>query len=218
MRRTAVLVIFIVASAGTEPLSEREKADGFLPIFNGKDLQGWKLFESKPEGWAVEKGVLVNTGKGGGWLGTEREHANFILRLDYRMSAGSNSGVYLRAPEKGHISRVGMEIQLLDDPHPRFAKVNRYQNTGAIYHVVGPSELAGRPAGEWNTLEIRADGRRVAIVLNGKKVVDANLDDYLSDPAIAKEHTGLKRTAGHIGLQSHNDRVEFRNIRLKELK
>ena len=112
----------------------------------------------------------------------------------------------------------GWKFEFLDDNHPKYAKLDFYQYTGSIYHVVPPTQRAGKPAGTWNTLEIRAAGREVVVVLNGKKVVDADLDRPLRDPAVAKEHTGLARTTGRIGLQSHNERVEFRNIRVKELK
>ena len=67
-------------------------------------------------------------------------------------------------------------------------------------------------------MEIRVEGRRVAIVLNGKKIQDADLDYLQKDPEVAREHTGLARTTGRVGLQSHSDRVEFRNLRIKELK
>jgi hypothetical protein len=162
--------------------------------------------------------MLVCADRGGGWLGTEREYGDFELQLQYRLTPGGNSGVYIRAPETGHISRVGMEIQVLDDAHPRYAKLANYQYTGSIYHVVGPSEKASKPAGEWNDMTILANGRNVQVTLNGKKIVDANLDDYLKNEAVAKEHTGLARSSGRIGLQSHTDRVEFRNIRIRELK
>jgi hypothetical protein len=192
--------------------------DAFVPLFNGKDLTGWKTFDSKPATWLVEDRMIVCTGKGGGWLGTDRDYADFILRLDYRLTPGGNSGVYLRAPEFGHISRVGMEIQILDDNAPQFAKLDFYQYSGSIYHVVAPTRRAGKPPGQWNKLEIRALGRQVVVVLNGKKIVDADLDRCLQDPAVAKEHTGLTRKTGRIGLQSHSERVEFRNLRIKEVK
>lgn len=195
-----------------------EKEAGFVPLFNGKDLSGWKQYDSRAKVWAVEDGMIVCRKAGGGWLGTERDYADFILRLEYRLTPGGNSGVYIRAPETGWISRVGMEIQILDDGHPRYAKLEPYQYTGSIYHVIAPSARASKPAGEWNALEIRAVGRRVAVVLNGRKVVDADLDKPLKDPAVAKEHPGLTRKTGRIGLQSHTDRVEFRNLRIKEIK
>jgi hypothetical protein len=217
-RFAALLAALVPCLACAGPVEEKEKADGFVPLFNGKDLRGWKEYAGKPGNWAAEGGLIVCQGRGGGWLGTERDYADFELRLEYRLKPGGNSGVYIRAPEQGHISRVGMEIQILDDEHPRYAKLNNSQYTGSIYHVVGPSRKAGKPAGQWNEMAVRAEGRRVTVLVNGEKVVDANLDQYRQDPKVDKEHPGLARKAGKIGLQSHTDRVEFRRLRLKELK
>jgi hypothetical protein len=197
----------------------REKTAGFVPLFNGKDLSGWKRYDVKNDVWGVEAGKIICSGKnGGGWLGTDRDYADFELRLEYRLAPGGNSGVYLRAPQKGWISRVGMEIQVLDDFHPRYANLDFYQYTGSIYHVVAPTQRAGKKAGEWNRLTIRAEGRQVVVILNGKKIVDADLDRCRKDPKVAQEHPGLARTTGRIGLQSHTDRVEYRNLRIKVLK
>lgn len=217
-----LLILLVLCSPGglwaSAAPTDQEKADGFVPLFNERDLTGWQQYASKQNVWTVEEGMLVCTGRGGGWLGTERDFADFELRLEYRLTPGGNSGVYIRAPQQGHISRVGMEIQVLDDHHPRYAKLDFYQYTGAIYHVVGPTRRAGKPAGQWNALHIRAKGRDIIVVLNGKKILDTDMGRWLQDPAIAKEHTGLQRTTGRIGLQSHTDRVEYRNIRIKELK
>jgi hypothetical protein len=191
--------------------------DGFVQLFDGKSLDGWKVYGSKADEWTVEDGMIVCQGKGG-WLGTTKEYANFELKLEYRLKPGGNSGIYLRAPETGQISRAGMEIQILDDNDPKYVKLDFYQYTGSIYHVVAPTQRAGKPPGQWNSMSIRADGRNVVVVLNGKKVVDADLDRCLKDAAVAKEHPGLTRTTGRIGLQSHTDRVEFRNVWVKELK
>ncbi len=214
----SVLVILgFLLPSGAQPPDAKERAEGFVPLFNGNNLEGWKPIDSKANVWSAQDGMIVCSGKGGGWLGTVREYDNFVLRLEYRLKPGGNSGVYLRAPDRGYISRQGMEIQLLDDNHPSYAKLDFYQYTGSIYHVVPPTRRAGKPAGQWNAMEIRADARRIVVVLNCIKIVDADLDHCLLDPAVAKEHTGLKRTTGHIGLQSHTDRVEFRNLRLKKL-
>jgi hypothetical protein len=214
-----ILAALMLACPGWgQEKSPTQTEEGFALLFNGKDLKGWKQFAGKAKVWAVEGGVLVCQGSGGGWLGTEREYTNFELRLEYRLTPAGNSGVYLRAPDSGQISRVGMEIQILDDHHPKYAKIDFYQYTGSIYHVVAPTQRAGKPAGEWNALTIRAEGRQVVVVLNGKKIVDADLDRCQRDPAVAKEHPGLGRTYGRIGLQSHTDRVEFRNLRIMELK
>ncbi len=219
MRSLAIIVALATAApCWAQVVDDKEKADGFVPLFNGKDLSGWKAIDAKKDVWSAADGLIVCGGDGGGWLGTDKEYGDFVLRLEYRLKPGGNSGVYLRAPNTGWISRVGMEIQLLDDFDAQYAKLDFYQYTGSIYHVVPPTQRASKPAGEWNSIEIRAEGRQVVVVLNGKKIVDADLDRCLKDPAVAKEHTGLTRTAGKVGLQSHTDRVEFRNLRIKELK
>jgi hypothetical protein len=200
------------------PGREREAEDeaGFVPLFDGKSLAGWRVVQGKEPAWGVEDGHLVSFGKGGGWLGTTRPYADFVLRLDFRLTPESNSGVYLRAPaDHSHISRTGLEIQLLDETHPRYKDIKPWQKTGAIYHVAAPDPGHLEPTGRWNALEIRAEGFRVVVRLNRATVVDDRLDAH---PELAAEHTGLKRTEGLIGLQSHNGRVEFRNLRVKELK
>jgi hypothetical protein len=218
-RLTAVaLMLSLFTPAFAQTTVDRDSEGGFVSLFNGKDLTGWKLYQSKPEGWMVQDNMLICTGKGGGWLGTVRDYADYVLRLEYRLGPAGNSGVYLRAPDTGHISRVGMEIQILDDNHPKYAGLDFYQYTGSVYHVQAPSQRATKPAGEWNTMEIQADGRRLVVMLNGKKVQNADLEFLRKDPAVAREHTGLARTTGKIGLQSHSERVEFRNLRIKELK
>ena len=74
-----------------------------------------------------------------------------------------------------------------------------------------------KPAGTWNTEEIMADGRHIKVTLNGMVIVDANLDD-VKDEAILRKHPGLARTGGRIGFLGHGSRVEFRNLKVKELK
>jgi hypothetical protein len=79
--------------------------DGFQPLFDGRTLQGWQVFGGRPESWSVEDGLLVSQGHGG-WLGSTRDYGDFVLELEFRLSPGSNSGVYLRAPaDTSHISR-----------------------------------------------------------------------------------------------------------------
>jgi hypothetical protein len=107
-----------------------------------------------------------------------------------------------------------MEIQLIDDEGWP-GKLETWQHTGSIYNVVPAAKTANRPIGEWNRLRIVAKGRHVLVELNGTKLVDANLDDHVEKHA--KRHPGLLRKAGHIGLQSYNVRVEFRNFQLKPL-
>ena len=192
------------------PLSAAEPPEGFKALFNGKDLTGWKVYGGEAEAWGAEDGLLFTRGGGGGWLMTEEEYGDFELRLEYRVPKMGNSGVAIRSPLEGNPAYTGMEIQILDDPN--WEGLRPAQHTGSIYDVVASQGLWLKPTGEWNSMRIVAEGRRVTVEVNGKKVVDANLDEH---KARAKEHPGLLRDKGHIGLQSYNHRIDFRDIFLK---
>jgi len=188
---------------------------GFESLFNGNDLAGWKS-TGNMKTWGADKGVIYCEGGGGGWLLTEKQFANFELRLEYKMPKGGNSGVAIRSPFKGDPAYVGMEIQLIDDEGWP-GGLQKWQNTGAIYNVVTPKKISNRPIGEWNKMTIIAKGRQITISNNGETLVDANLDDYVKEHG--KRHPGILESnkQGHIGFQSYNKRVEFRNIYLKAL-
>ncbi|QDV35995.1 3-keto-disaccharide hydrolase [Tautonia plasticadhaerens] len=211
----ATLIAIVLAPGDDAPRPTDEP--GFAPLFDGESIDGWERFGGQnPDAWKVEDSCLVMDGKGGGWVGTDRDFGDFELRLRFRIAEpGSNSGVYLRAPaDTSHISRTGMEIQILDDGHPRYADIQPWQRCGSIYHVAPADPGHLEPPGAWNDLEIRAVGPRVVIVLNGRTVVDDRIDRH---PELESEHTGLGREAGRIGLQCHDGRVEFRELRIREL-
>ena len=127
--------------------------------------------------------------------------------------ANGNSGVALRAPLLGDPAYQAMEIQILDDNAHKNLQPDRY--TGSIYGVVPPSKRVGKPAGEWNQYRIVCKGPKVTIELNGTQIVDADLDALKEQHG--KKHPGLLRRSGHLGVQSHDGRVEFRNLLVKEL-
>jgi hypothetical protein len=217
MRRFLFLLALVTAVAvvSTTRCADKEVLEGFESVFNGKDLAGWRVNEGgKMEDWRAEDGILFTKGSGGGWLMTEKEYADFEIRLEYKVPENGNSGVGLRSPLKGDPAYVGMEIQILDDNGPDYKSLQPFQYTGSIYGVVPPSKRVTKPAGEWNKMHITAKGRQVSVEVNDTKVVDANLDDYKDH---ADKHPGLLRDKGHIGLQSHTHRVEFRNIYVKSL-
>jgi hypothetical protein len=189
---------------------------GFTPLFNGKNLDTWKLVGGVGPGYIVDGDRIVCPPNGGGNLFTEKEYANFVLRLEFKLSPGGNNGVGLRAPFEGDAAYQGMEIQVLDDPAEQYKNILPAQHTGSIYGVFPAKQGALKPTGEWNSYEITAAGRHVSINLNGTMIVDADLDT-MKDPAILKQHPGLPRTTGHIGFLGHRSHVEFRNIRIKEL-
>jgi hypothetical protein len=166
----------------------------------------------------VSDNAIVCPKDGGGNLFTEREYANFILRFDFRTEPGGNNGIGLRAPFEGDPAYQGMEIQILDDGHETYkGKIRSEQHHGSIYNVVPARTGYLKPAGEWNTEEISADGRRIRVTLNGVIIVDANLDT-VREPGLLAKHPGLARTSGHIGLLGHGSLVEFRNLRIKTLE
>ncbi len=206
----------VFLAAGT---ASAQPPAGFTPLFNGKDLTGWKA-TGKADAWAAEGGAIVCKSGGGGYLLTEKEYGDFELRFAYRWSKeGGNSGVGLRTPFKGDPAYAGMEIQLIDDEG--WEKVHKFklaptQHTGSIYDVQPAKQQANSPIGEWNQVRIVCKGKDVLIEQNGKELVKANLDAY-PDKA-EKNHPGLKRARGHLGFQSYNIKVEFKDVVVKELE
>jgi hypothetical protein len=195
---------------------------GFTPLFNGKDLTGWVYgrrgtAENKTgNGYQVENGVIFSTKADGGNLYTEKEYADFAFRFDFRLTENANNGIAIRAPLSGDAAYAAIEIQVLDDGGSQYTALKPFQYHGSIYGVVPSKRGFQKPVGEWNSEEITAKGRRITVVLNGTTIVDANLDD-VKDEAVLKAHPGLANTRGHIGLLGHGTRVEFRNLRIKEL-
>jgi hypothetical protein len=214
--RTPALVLTAATVIAAASLSA---AGGFQPLFDGKTLNGWTLVDKdKPgNGYIVENGAIVCPVTGGGNLLTDKDYANFVLRFEFKMEPGGNNGIGIRAPLAGDIAYSGMEIQVLDHDHEKYkGKLKPTQYHGSIYDVVGAKTGALKPAGEWNKEEIEANGRHIKVKLNGKTIVDANLDD-VKDEAILKKHPGLARATGRIGFLGHGSRVEFRNLFVKEL-
>jgi hypothetical protein len=218
MKRSWLFPIVVALAAAPALADDDEAPEGFTSIFNGKDLTGWKVNEgANMKVWGADNGILYVEGAGGGWLMTEKEYSDFQVRVEYKLTTeDGNSGVALRSPMRGDAAYVGMEIQILNDPWylKNYRGLKRVQLTGSIYGVVAPSKEAIRPVGEWNKMDITARGRHVTVKVNGTKVVDADLDEHKDQ---FKAHPGLTRKKGHIGLQSHTGRVEFRHIYVKDL-
>ena len=149
------LVLFVAMVCAAESVAV---AGDFVSLFDGKSLENWQRIGQKKDIWSVQDGLLVMGGEGGGWLATPKDYSDFEFSLEFLLSSDSNSGVYLRAPaDTSHISRSGMEIQILDDFHPKYAKVQPWQRTGSIYHVAAAKTGHLKPAGEWNEMKIKAD-------------------------------------------------------------
>lgn len=185
--------------------------EGFAPLFNGKDLDGWV---GATNGYEARDGVIACKSGAGGNLYTKDEYADFAVRFEFKLPPGGNNGLAIRAPLEGDAAYVGMEIQVLDDPHPMYAKLEPWQFCGSIYGLVPAQRGYLRPTGQWNYEEVIAKGSRITVNLNGTIIVDADLDQVKDSDG---KHPGMKRPAGHIGFAGHKDPVEFRNIRVKKL-
>jgi hypothetical protein len=214
----ALMLSGCAAANESEPASESQAEAGFRPLFDGETLDGWKLVAGQGEGYVVRDGmIVVPSQNSGGNLFYDQEFADFIVRFEFRLEPGANNGLCIRCPmQEGSLAYDGSEIQILDHHHERYANIEPWQRHGSLYHVFPAKDEGLKPAGEWNEQEVTVHGRHVKVVLNGYTILDVNLDD-VTDPEILEKHPGLQRTSGYIGFLGHNEPLQFRNIRIKEL-
>ena len=213
---TACLSIFF-AAAQAQDATIKLNEKGFVALFDGKSLNGWKLVRGHGPGYVIKDNLLVCPLDGGGNLFTEKEYSNFIFRFEFKTEPGGNNGVGIRAPFEGDAAYQGMEIQILDDGHERYkGKIKSEQHHGSVYDVIPARTGFLKPAGEWNTEEIMAQGSHIRVTLNNVIILDADLNN-VREEAVLKKHPGLKNKSGHIGFLGHGSLVEFRNIRIKAL-
>lgn len=164
--------------------------------------------------YTIENNTLIFDGDGRGRLMSKRIYRDFELQVEFRVGAGANNGIALRAPIGFQSSRYGMEIQILDDHGHTQPDMRRI--CGAIYGLYPARKSAVKPTGEWNTMLIRCVGRKVQVTLNAETIVDVDLNT-IKDREQFRERPGFLRESGHIGFIQHNGRVEYRNLRLREL-
>ena len=212
------------------PILLSQTNDG-IELFNGKDLSGWVVdgpteFENKGNKepiWVAENGMItcrVNNRKSYGFLRYDKnQFADFVFSLEYRLSekelpkqSPCNSGIGIRTgvydPQKSDSppSRAGYEIQLLDDAMKNPDK----HSTGSLYRYIVPKVKAVKPAPEWNKIEIECKGPRIMVTLNGEKIIDVDQTTV--------EEIKNKPLKGYVCVQNHGGKVDFRNLRVKELK
>lgn len=200
---------------------------GFVPIFNGKNLDGWVGIDGNKDSYYVKDGMLICKDTGHDHIFTEKEYANFVLRLEIRLDTGANNGIGVRdkISRKPHLE--GNELQVLDNDYFPCVKrgvkreLKEYQYHGSLYGVMGAKTGHLKPAGEWNEQEIVCDGRHLKVTLNGAVILEADLDKVKPIDGHDNEHEGLTYEKGRIGLHAHGNygaEVFFRNMRIKELK
>lgn len=199
-------------------LSEEEKNDGFVSLFDGTNLDNWT---GNTSGYLVEEGVVVvkpNKGSGGN-LYTKQEFGDFIYRFDFQLTPGANNGIGIHAPLEGDAAYVGMEIQVLDSEHPMYGYIQPYQAHGSLYGVMPAKRGFLKPTGEWNEEEIMVKGTQIKVTLNGTVILEGDYAEASKNGTMDhKEHPGLLRTTGHIGFLGHGDVLRFKNMRVKVLE
>ncbi len=198
-------------------LSEPEKKQGFVLLFDGTGLDQWT---GNKTGYLVKDGVVqVNpSDDGGGNLYTKEEFADFIYRFEFQLTPGANNGIGIRAPLEGDAAYVGMEIQVLDNEAVKYKDLHAYQYHGSVYGVIPAKRGYLLPLGEWNKEEIVAKGNKIKVTLNGTVILDGDIKAASKNgPVDQKEHPGLFRTTGHLGFLGHGDIVRFRNMRVKKI-
>lgn len=203
---TIVAGIALLAVAGTAA----EIQEGFVEMFNGKDLSGWQTTGN----WVVEENNTITLkprpGEEGwqrydAYLRTERTYKDFILELDFKFNAGGNSGVFLRVGDiKNHVTS-GMEVQILDTHGKENVGAH---DCGGVIGTIGPSKNMVKPAGEWNHYTITMKGNSLKVVHNGEQIIDTDLSQG------AMKDRPLE---GYISFQDEAKRIWYRNVRIKEL-
>lgn len=193
-------------------------------LFNGTDLTGWT---GDTEGYVAEDGKLVCK-KGGKNLVSEKEFGDFAFQFEFKLQASGNNGIGIRVPSGGHPASSGMEIQILDHSGSRYSATATMENGnerklswlkpwqyhGSIYGIAAAKTGYLNPVGEWNRETIIAIDDHIMVILNGAVIVDEFLDQ--TRPIDGGNHPGMMNQRGHLMLAGHNDRVEFRGLRLAD--
>ena len=219
---TVLGVFFVASMAGSSMASGTSKKaeKGFKPLFDGKTLDGWKVFTESGEevpleksAWSVKDGEIYCDGKHTDYwiVAPGGKYGDMTLRFDFKVTDHSNSGLFLKCPAYDLPAFKGYEIQIQSD----YGQEPGVHVTGSIYDVLAPMRNMSKPHGEWNEMEVTNKGTKVKVILNGFKVIDADLGQ-LTEP-IGKfdfPYSELPKK-GYIGFQNHGSELWFRNVRIK---
>jgi hypothetical protein len=202
-------------------LTDREKADGWKLLFDGRTTQGWRGVkkDKAPDGWQAVDGALVRTA-GGGDIVTNEQFQNFELVFDWKVAEGANSGVFFRVNEDWGVIQ-SPEYQILhNQKHPDGR--NTLTSAASNYALHAPKKDLTKPVGQWNQGKILVNGNHVEHWLNGEKVVEYELgSEEWADLVKKSKFSSMERYGqspkGHIALQDHGDHVEYRNMKIRVL-
>ncbi len=225
-RFLALLILTIWAPsliAQENLLTDQEKTDGWILLFDGKSTRGWISPKQKPLPASHVQQAALNPHPCDYMLVYEKPLENFVLAMDFKITEKCNSGLFLRTmplqPRPGKdVGFNGIEVAIDATPGPGF------HTTGAIYDLVPTQIDAMKPVGEWNHIEITSNGSLIQVVVNGKLVSKIDLDQWKEvnkrpDGSAHKFDIAYKNhpRKGYIGLQDHGSNCWYRNIKLKPL-
>ena len=219
MLKRSLLILAVLSFAAVAAGAEE---GGWKPLFNGKDLTGWK--HVGPGGMTVEDGLIKTHGGMGLLYWTAGAVGDCTIRVVFKMrDQNDNSGVFIRIPieprEEWMPVHYGYEVQI--DNQPEKSNEDEYHYTGALYSLTKPMAKAGKPGPEWNTMEITLDGPRTIVTVNGQKVTDYTEGQPVPERKFDFEpQRGRRPIEGWFGLQNHsdNDVVFFKEVAMKPLK
>ncbi len=215
MVRRVSMVLVVAAMTMVLASCEPTKTTSASKDLLAGDLSNCQLKEGS---WEYKDGVLAR--KGGGDIWTKDKYGDFILNLEFKVDKGANSGVFIRCGDLADWINTTIEIQIHDTTDG-----TKHGQCGAVYDIMSPSKMATQPAGEWNQMQITAKGPILAVVMNGEKIVDINLDNWTTagknpqgtDNKFKNAYKDMPRS-GLIGFQDHGQPVWFRNIKITPLQ
>lgn len=205
----------LTADDPTDILNQESK-EGFVSLFDGKTLDGWI---GKYKGIKAKDGMILVEKSCRGALVTEKEYGDFVFRFDFRLHPGTNNGLLIRGPKDKYPPRDGLELQILDNSAKKYAKLKEYQYHGSLYFVAPAKRGFQKKVGEWNTQEVSCIGSKLKVTLNDNVILDVDMSKFDPNNTISKQSVpALRNPQGHIGFLCHNDPIEFRNLRIKEIE
>jgi hypothetical protein len=209
------LILCTLAFADDKPAADKE--EGFVPLFDGKSLDGWTPQDkASADAFKIDDGCIRCNGAFTHlfYSGPVNDHnfKNFELRAEFKMGANSNSGIFFHTENPGGKNKVakGYEAQICGDSFTRDPK-----KTGSLYDIEDVKESPAKD-NEWSTYVIRVEGKHIVLIVNGKTTIDYTEP---TPPNRKKGREGRVLSSGTFALQAHDpvSKCWFRNIRVKAL-
>lgn len=233
MRFKLLSIVSLIALVSCNSANKMTKNDeGWVSLFDGKTTNGWHTYGKSEAGkaWEVSDGTLHLNVEGKdkserGDLVTEKAYENYHLKLEWKISEGGNSGIIFNVEEDiekyPRSYMTGPEMQVLDNDKHADAKIHTHR-AGDLYDLIASKKEMAKPVGEWNLAEIIINNGKLDFVLNGENIVsttmfDENWKKMIAGSKFAKMPGFGTYRKGKIVLQDHDDKVWYRNIKIKEL-